>query len=428
MIDRHAKRILQITACPFPPEIRVVKEGLSLSEAGYRCAVLCPPIQGRPEREVWRGIDVFRPALLGAAAKITDKLAYHAGFFSPAWFRAIRQVLAEYQPDAIHIHDIWLGRTVLLAKGEQKVVMDLHENMPAAVVEYLGGFRGLTKWFHAVFRNRRRVLRYERALLQESDRVLVVVEEARRRVLEEHPDLVKSHVVNVENLETKDFVRQGTAPARVIENDHFSLLYIGGFGPHRGIDTLIAAMKHIKAWGLNVHLHLVGAKEGSEYLRMLEELIRDLDVASHVTITGWIRSDRVLAYISQASAGAVPHHSNPHNDNTIPHKLYQYMIAGTPVLVSTSRPLDRTVRAAGAGVIFKAGDALDCAEKLREMLDNPGQLEKYGTCGRAYVMQAGHNWEEEAAPILVAAYDDLLGSGPQAHRDEMEESATGYAE
>jgi hypothetical protein len=30
-------------------------------------------------------------------------------------------------------------------------------------------------------------------------------------------------------------LREGGASQKVIENDHFSLLYIGGFGPHRGI-------------------------------------------------------------------------------------------------------------------------------------------------------------------------------------------------
>jgi glycosyltransferase involved in cell wall biosynthesis len=408
MSARGARRILQITVCPFPPEIRVVKEGVSLAEAGYQSAVLCPPIAGRPERETWRGIQVFRPAPLRSAAKVGDKLAYHAAFFSPAWYRAIRQVLAEYQPEVIHVHDIWLGRTVFLARRQEKVVMDLHENMPAAVVEYLGAYRGVTKLFHTLFKGRARVLRYERALLRDSDRVLVVVEEALHRVLEEHPSL-NGKVVNVENLESKAFVARASASPRVIESDHFSLLYIGGFGPHRGIDTLIAAMQHVKAWGLDVRLYLVGAREGSDYVRMLKDLIRDLDVGSHVSVIGWVPSEQVLAYISQASAGAVPHHSNPHNDNTIPHKLYQYMIAGTPVFASTSLPLERTVRSANAGVIFKAGDVLDCAQKIREMASDPARLKVYAENGRRYVLQQGHNWEEEASPALIETYDRLLG-------------------
>src|SRR5207249_2535170 len=101
----------------------------------------------------------------------------------------------------------------------------------------------------------------------------------------------------------------------------FSILYIGGFGPHRGIDTLMKAMQRVKAWGLNVHLHLVGAQQG-RYSQMIEEQILANDMASHVTVTRWVPPEMVLAYISQASVCAVPHHSNPHTDTTIPHKLY----------------------------------------------------------------------------------------------------------
>lgn len=408
MTERRSRRVLQITALPFPPEIRVVKEGLTLAEAGYLSAVLCPPIKGRPERELWRGIDVFRPAMLSASASAADKLIYQSMFFSPAWFKAIRHVLAEYPADVIHVHDIWLGRTAFAARGRQKMVMDLHENMPAAVVQYLKGYRGGMKLFNAVFRNPLRVLRYERALLTKSDRVFVVVEEAAQRVLETHPALPAEKVINVENLESKEFIAEIGTAEKVLARDHFSVLYIGGFGPHRGIDTLIRAMTHIKAWGVNARVHLVGARPRSAYLQMLEQLIAELDVASHVTVTGWVPPEKVLAYVRQASVGAVPHHSNPHTNTTIPHKLFQYMIASTPVLVSTSPPLARTARASGAGVVFQAGNDRDCAEKIRDMAAEPGRLADYGVRGYKYVMQDGHNWEDESAPRLIAAYDRLL--------------------
>jgi glycosyltransferase involved in cell wall biosynthesis len=408
MAQRHEKRILQITACAFPPEIRVAKEAISLLHAGYQSAVMCPPIEGGDERETWRGIRAFRPASLGHTEGLVDKLVYQSMFFSPAWYRAIAEVVAEYRPDVIHIHDIWLGRTVFRVRTGQKIVMDLHENMPAAVAEYIKGYRGLFKVFTAVFKNPKRVTQYEHILLEKSDKVFVVVEEALQRVSASYPSLGEDKVINIENLESKEFINEEWMSKQVIDKDHFSILYIGGFGPHRGIDTLIKAMKYIKAWRLDIRLYLVGAREGSEYLRMLEDLIIKLDVASYVSIIGWVPPESVLAYIKQCSVGTVPHHSNLHTNTTIPHKLYQYMIASTPVLVSTSPPLARTVRAARSGTVFNAGDDLDCAEKMREMLSNSTQLEKYGSNGFKYVMKDGHNWEEGSAPTLVAAYDRLF--------------------
>jgi glycosyltransferase involved in cell wall biosynthesis len=410
--SRQDQRILQITALPFPPEIRVLKEGVSLRAAGYGSAVMCPPMNGRLAHEVWNGIDIFRPESLAASTTTLDKLIYQAAFYGFAWRRALDEVIAEYRPHALHVHDIWLGRSAFGARRDQKVVMDLHENMPAAVVEYQSGYRGAFRLFNAVFKNHARVFAYERALLSRSDLVLAVVQEARDRVLEAHPMLDPARVVNVENLESREFLAAPSTTQRFIPDDHFSVLYIGGFGPHRGIDTLIEAMRPLKARGVNARLHLVGGKEGTAYLAMLRELIARLDVASHVNIVSWVPSDSVLAYINQASLCAVPHHSNPHTDSTIPHKLFQYMIAARPVLVSTSAPLARSVRAAGAGLIFEAGNAEDCARKIAEIAADPARAADFGASGRRYVLESGHNWEDESAPRLVAAYDRLLDCAP----------------
>lgn len=403
---RNNIKILQITKNKFPPEIRLVKEGLSLLEAGYKSAVLCPPVGDQPEYEVWNGIEIFRPKILWRRSAI-DKLLEYITFFSPNWYRAICYMTAKYRPDVLHVHDIWLGRSAFAARTTQRLVLDLHENMPAAVFEYRKGHRGLRYWFYSLFHNRRRILVYERGLLEKSDLVLVVVQEARERVLVNHPTLNSQHVINVENLESKRFVAEPVGGLPAFGKDHFSVLYIGGFGPHRGIDTLIRAMQLIKQNGHNVKIQLIGA-QSSQYLDMLKQLIAELGVKDHIGVTGWVNAEDVLANIRQANVCCVPHHSNPHTDSTIPHKLFQYMIAKRPVLVSSSAPLARSVRQANAGMIFGAGDHQDCARKILTMADDQGACDQFAENGFRYVMEQGHNWEEESAPHLVAAYDRLL--------------------
>lgn len=197
-------RILQITSHAFLPETRPAREGLSLRKAGYACAVLCPPEPGRPERESWRGMEVFRPRSLSACRGLPDKLLLETCFFSPAWHRALREVMAEWKPDVIHVHDIRLGRTAFLARREEKVVLDLHENMPAAAAEYLRGYRGAFKLLNAVFKNAGRVLRYERSLVWRCDRVITIVKEDRERVLRDHPGLPAAKVACVPDLESRE--------------------------------------------------------------------------------------------------------------------------------------------------------------------------------------------------------------------------------
>src|SRR5207247_8255162 len=86
---RMSRRVLQITACAFPPEIRVLKEARTFRDGGFESAVMCPPVKGRPAKEEWNGIRVFRPDVLHAANKPLDKILYQAAFISPSWRRGL---------------------------------------------------------------------------------------------------------------------------------------------------------------------------------------------------------------------------------------------------------------------------------------------------------------------------------------------------
>ena len=196
----NKNNILQITARRFPPEIRVKKECLSLVEAGYNCAVLCPAFDGQTEIDSWRGIKIYRFKAQSNLLNNLDKALYFSLFFSYYWHKALKKAINDFHPRVIHIHDIWLGRTIFSVKNDEKYVIDLHENMPDAVNEYAKAYHGLRKFFHVLFQNHKRIKMYERSLLYKSDKVFVVVEEAKQRVLDYHPNLGNDKIVNIENL------------------------------------------------------------------------------------------------------------------------------------------------------------------------------------------------------------------------------------
>ena len=76
---RQKVKILQITRDSFPSAIRVVKEGLSFHNNGYKSAVLCTPKKDQPDYEVWEGIELFRPKILRDRS-FFDKLLSETSF------------------------------------------------------------------------------------------------------------------------------------------------------------------------------------------------------------------------------------------------------------------------------------------------------------------------------------------------------------
>jgi glycosyltransferase involved in cell wall biosynthesis len=401
-------RILQITKAKFPPEIRVLKEALSIADSGNISAVLCPGFEGQSEFEIWENIHVFRPNSLKNRSKI-EKIFEQITFFSPAWFFAIRDVIKKFKPDVIHFHDIWLGKVVFSLVSDEKVIIDLHENMPAAVLEYRNGYSGIQKWFRLVFHNYKRIFNYERKLLEKSNLIFVVVKEAQERVLSNHPFLDINKVRVVENLESKRFIRDlDNKKKSLINKDYFLIIYIGGFGPHRGIETLINAIAVLKNQGIkDIKLNLIGAVE-SQYLKSLKDQVLKRQLIDFISIIGWVNSDKVLDYILESDVCCVPHNSNPHTDSTIPHKLYQYMISKKPILVSSSKPLARTIDKANSGLIFSAGDPQHCAKKILELYNDNDLCTRLSENGFSYVMNNGHNWEEESSLALIQSYNDLF--------------------
>jgi len=399
------KKILLITESKFPPAIRVLKVARSLNQKGYECAVLSPLFSNQKKYEVWKKIKIFRDESLHKG--FLDKLYLKLTLFSPRWFFVIGKVIKIYQPDAIHIFDIWLGKSTFAATKSLPVIIDLQENMPAAVIQYLKDVKGIRYVINKIFFNYRRLLFYEKFLLNKASLVIVVANEAYKRVLIEHKELPKKKLILVENLESKEFIKIPILKKKVVSRKYFNITYMGSFGPHRGLDTLIRSFIYIKKTDHNIKLNLVGAEENI-FLDYLKKLIISHDLSKYVKIIGWINAKDVMSYISQSDICIVPHNSNHHTDTTLPWKLTQYMLAKKPVLVSSSPPLARIVKKASAGMVFKANDSKDCANKILIMKENYKDLLKYGKNGHKYVLKEGNNWESKSSVHLIRAYDKLL--------------------
>lgn len=77
----------------------------------------------------------------------------------------------------------------------------------------------------------------------------------------------------------------------------------------------------------------------------------------------------------------VDNFSDINTDATIPHKLFQYMLEGKPVVVSSCTPLKRMVEETNNGLVFEAGNAKELADKIIDLYNNKnlrGELGKNG--------------------------------------------------
>jgi glycosyltransferase involved in cell wall biosynthesis len=372
---------------PFPPDIRVRKEADALLGAGHDVYLLAGAPHGGvvPRDELVGGIHVRRVPRRPWGLWQLAEVWFHLTFKDRRWRRAIAGFERDFELDVLHVHDLPLVKeavTVALRAGIP-VVADFHENYPAAIQEWKRRRHPVIRWLLAA---PRRWETYERWACGAVDHLIVVVEEARQRLVREL-GVKEAKITVVGNTTDPASVPDIGPPASGGAREAFLLLYVGGEGPHRGLETLIEAMAHLKKSAPMVRLRLVGlSPSGEAELRLLAER---LGVSESVELVRWQPMERVWHHIAESDVCVIPHRKSRHTDSTIPHKLFQYMAAGRPVLVSNCAPLERIVTSANAGVVFCSGDASDLANRVCELYADQDVRECKGRNGHG---AAAHGW------------------------------------
>ncbi|UCE23175.1 MAG: glycosyltransferase family 4 protein [Candidatus Zixiibacteriota bacterium] len=400
--------MIHIDGKGFPPDIRIQKEADALTSQGFEVYVLTlksnqtqPAFEQLCPNLFTRRIDRVSPFLL---SKLLSKFT----LITPSYCQEIVDFVSDYRLRALHVHDFKFVPTVLMAarRFNIPVIADLHENMPAALRAYRSGSPPAEKLKRYVLDNDRIWRYHERRYLPQCDRVIVVVPEAVERLSSYGiPESKVKIVSNTEDESTFEF-DPADFNKEIIEKyaSQWVVSYIGGIGPHRGIDTVLAGVPLARSEIENFRLVIVGATGNQK--QALERVAAKLGIEDSVEIIGWQPFDKVNSYVLASQVCLVPHNDFEHTQTTVPHKLFQYMICGKPVLVSDCRPLARIVGDTDAGYIFRANDATDFARRLTHIHRHPEQAHAKGQSGRLAAL-GPYAWRHDAAR-LVEMYTDLF--------------------
>lgn len=394
-------KVLMLLNAPYPADVRIKKETGSLLRAGHQVHLLCLRRKNEPSSEIVEGIQVHRID----AGKNNYQLAFwdvimSMTFVHPKFKAAIRIILKNERINLVHVHDLPLVGTALELKKEfkLKVISDMHENYPEALRTWFVWKTNLIAQLkNYFFMNPDRWTRWEKKACKESDTVIAVVEEMKVRLVKQY-DFNSDKVVVVSNTEEKSFINQ-PLDTTVYDtlNGKFIVIYSGGIGPHRGVDVAIKGMSHVVDQQ-NVHLVIVGFGS-TAVMQNLQQLVADRKL-SNVHFLGYQPFSKFFSYMSLADVNIIPHQSNGHTDHTIPHKLFQGMMTGKPMLVSSSAPLKRVVESCNSGLVFTAGDEEDFAKKVDQLYFDKELCSMLGANGKKATLEGKLNWENEEQTLL----------------------------
>jgi len=381
----------------FPPDIRVENEARALISAGHEVHLISPNAEMKPCEEIIDGIYVHRLSNVPASFK-KHEFIWNVPFpFNPIWIRKIVAIVRRHNIEVFHVHDLPLvALCILLGKiFKIPVIFDMHENWPEA----------MKLWGYEMFYLPAKLL--ERFSIRFANLVIVVVDEQKERLLSlgvpENKISVIMNTVVLDMFNDKSISQELYSRLRSIFEKNFLISYIGGFNNGRGIDILIQAMPYVIENVENAHLLLVGDGRIREDL---ENLTETLGISNNVSFVGWIDLHDVVTYIAVSDVCVIPHYTNPHIDRTIPHKLFQYMAMGKPIVSTDARPLKRIIEAEGCGIIVPSGDAVAMAEAIIELNDKK-LANICGQNGNSSVLDK-YNWNITSHG-LCDIYNDYVG-------------------
>jgi len=387
----------------FPPDIRVEKEARSLINADHKIYLLCLKDKNQPFEELINNISIRRISIAQKwFIRKMNSLIFFTKFYHRGWAKEIEKLILEKRIESLHVHDLPLVKTALIIgkKYNIPVVADFHENYPACIRIY--NYK-TPLWKRIYLNNPKRWQKLEKECSEKVNKIIVVVEEAKQRIINDY-NINSDKITVVSNTIDVDYFNSIPLDRKLIEKykNNFIISYVGGFGPHRGIDTAIKSMNSVIKKIPNAKLLLIGGKVNEENLR---KLTKNLELEKNIEFTGWQPSEKLPTYIFLSNICLVPHHKNPHTDNTIPHKLFQYMFMKKPVIVSDCKPLKRIINETKAGLIFQAGNPKNLAEKIIQIYKNPNQ---YGKKGHMAILTK-YNWESEGKK-LIKLYERIKNS------------------
>jgi len=153
---------------------------------------------------------------------------------------------------------------------------------------------------------------------------------------------------------------------------------------------------------MDVHFVLIG--EGPELARQ-KQLAVTLGISQYVTFTGWANAEVFVPYLNTADVCVGPDPWNEFNDKLTMNKIVEYMAVGKPIVQFDL--LEGRHSAQAAALYAKRNDAIDMAEKILQLLDDPAARQRMGSYGRARV-ESELAWSHEV-PKLLSAYEALFG-------------------
>ena len=312
------------------------------------------------------------------------------------YHRAFLPALRDLAPDVIHVHDIHLLAVVAeyaaSASPRPHVIYDAHEFVAGLAVSGARTQRSVDGW-----------AALERQFIRSADRVITVADGLAERLQALHHLERRPAVVHNAPIAWGAGADAGSGSSRSLRSECgigagvTLAVYSGALSAARGVDTAVEVLGLLP----DLHLAVVAVPYPHPMEARLREIAARVGAADRLHLVPPVPSHEVPSYLSQADVAVSPILGDSVSyDEALPNKLFEFLHAGLPMVVSDCRAVAQFVTEHGLGAVFRAGDVDDLARGLRDVLADPPHPDTTD-------LRREYSWQGQE-PHLVAVYDELV--------------------
>lgn len=363
-------KICHLTSAHPPYDIRIFhKECVSLAEYGYNVSLVC----AGAENEIKNGVHI-----LG----VKKNNSRFGRMFITVW-RIYKKAL-ELDAKLYHFHDPELMLVGLLLKQKgKKVIYDVHEDLPRQILGKYWINKYLRKAVSFLIEN------IENNVSRRLDYIIVATPFIRKRFLE-----LNNKCVDICNYPiTKD---EGFSSINW-KNKKNELCYIGLITKSRGIIEILKAIEDTP-----YRLNLAG-KYSPESLR---NELAEMRGWTNVNEFNYVDREKIMEILSNSKAGMVTLHPQINYLDSLPIKMYEYMLAGIPVIASDFPLWKGIIEGNNCGICVNPNNPTAIRGAIDKIFQEEEMATLMGKSGREIVLKE-YNWENQIIN-LISIYQNIL--------------------
>ncbi len=371
MKELAGKKILIIVEnLPSPFDRRVWQEATALRDQGATVSIICPTGKGYEKKfEMIEDIAIYRHSLPKEADGAAGYLAEYLAALFWEFVLAIKCLFTRGF-DVIHACNppdlIFLVALPFKLLGKQ-FVFDHHDINPEL---YEAKFGRRDFLYNMMLFFERRTFR--------SARISIATNESYKDIAIKRGGKKPEDVFVVRSGPSLERLKIIPPVESLKKGRKYLVGYVGVIGKQEGLNYLIDAAQYIVKDKQRQDVHFICVGGGTE-LDNIKALADEKGVADYFTFTGRVPDQQLLEALNTADVCVNPDEYNDMNRKSTMNKIMEYMALAKPIVQFDMD--EGRFSAQEASLYAKPNDAMDMAQKILELLEDPEKRREMGAFG-----------------------------------------------